>query len=221
MKDDNEDYDVWENGFSLAGVGLVVFYLSIYLNSGVYPLWLRAMVMFIIALLLIFIASRIYNRLERARRRREKENRTTRELLQEALGIMSLWYEFAENHDFVVKYENETFTIQASDAYPTIRICDSRWYSAPLDDIDNLALLHRAINECNKTLKYVRLVYSIHPEENKIYVYGLCDILWVNSIPRSYSFLCAIFDCILYSHQYLLNKMEELRSKESEIDKVA
>lgn len=138
----------------------------------------------------------------------------TRILLQQTLAKLSLNYDFDENQNFLVEYQGETFIIRADNDSKSIHIHDGWWYEAPLDDIDNLSILYKAVNEHNISSNYTRIVYTTHQETQKIYLHILCDILWKSSISDIDEYLQAIFSAVLYSHHLFYQKMEELRRKD-------
>lgn len=150
--------------------------------------------------------------------RRETGNRTggllTRALLRKTLDSMSLKYKLAEDQRFVVKYQGETFLINADDDDAFIYILDGWWYDAPLDDIDNLSVLYKAINEHNIQSRLTKIAYTNDLEENKIEIHTLCGILWIDSIPNIEAYLQTIFDNIIQSHQLFFQMMEEERRKD-------
>lgn len=139
----------------------------------------------------------------------------TRTLLQVALHRLNLQYEFDAEQNFIVRYQGETFRIIAENEDVYLQIQDLRWYDAPLDDIDNLALLHRAVNECN--IRDVnKIVYTYNKEEREIGLHVLREILWLPQIPGSDQYLQTTFDTMLRSHHFFFRMMENLRREEFE-----
>lgn len=138
---------------------------------------------------------------------------STRTLLQLALHSLNLQYEFDAEQDFIVRYQGETFRIIAEDENTYLHIQDLRWYDAPLDDIDNLSLLYKAVNECNMH-NMVRLVYTYDRAENELSLHSLYDILWMSEIPDIDALLVASFEKMLRAHHLFFHVMEELRREE-------
>ncbi|MBP5375157.1 MAG: hypothetical protein J6Y38_02350 [Bacteroidaceae bacterium] len=135
---------------------------------------------------------------------------TTRTLLQVALHKMNLQYDFDEFQNFRVKYQGDIFRIIADDNRLYLNIQYMGWYSAPLDDIDNLSLLYKAVNECNKR-DTNRMVYTHHKIENEILLHTLHDILWIPQIPDSEKYLQATLDGMLQSQHFFFRMIENLR----------
>lgn len=138
---------------------------------------------------------------------------TTRTSLMVALRNLNLQYEFDENQNIIVTYQGEHFRIMAENESLWIHIQDLWWYDASLVDIDNLALLHRAVNECN--IRDVnKLVYTYNNIEKEIGLHTLRDILWMPQIPTPEQYLQTTLDTMLRSHHYFFRMMEELRREE-------
>lgn len=138
---------------------------------------------------------------------------STRTLLQVALRKLNLQYEFDADQNFIVRYQGETFRLMAENENAFIHIQDLGWYGTSLADIDNLALLHRAVNECN--IRDVnRIVYTYDKIEKEISIHTLYDILWMPQIPDPDLYLQATFNNMLRSHHLFFRMMEELRKEE-------
>ena len=209
---------------------LAVFYplIAIY----VYLRWFDSMWVFIIlAIPLIVLAiwavltwrkAREKQKQERMRQEKEKEQldfglkpgMTTRNLLQIALRQLGIEYNFDEDNAFHVVYQGENLRIIASDDSRLIDIYDVWWYMAPLDDIDNLSLMHRAINDCNIRGK-AKLVYTYNEEEGVIGVHTQLHLLWTEGIPDLARYLKTSLDLMLFSHQCFYQVMEQLRREEN------
>ena len=138
---------------------------------------------------------------------------TTRTLLMVALRKLNLQYEFDDDQNLLIKYQGEQFRIIAENDKPWIQVQDCWWYGESLDDIDNLALLHRAVNECN-IRDANKMVYTYNKEEHEVGIHTLRDLLWLPQIPDSDQYLQAAFDTMLRSHHYFFRMMEELRKEE-------
>lgn len=138
---------------------------------------------------------------------------TTRTSLMVALRKLNLQYEFDDDQQFMVTYQGERFRLIAENEHAWIQIQDCWWYRESLDDIDNLALLHRAVNECN--IRDVnKIVYTYNKVEREIGLHVLRDILWLPQIPTPDQYLQTTFDTMLRSHQFFFRMMESLRKEE-------
>ena len=143
---------------------------------------------------------------------------TTRTSLMMALRKLNVQYEFDEDQNFLVTYQGEQFRIIAENERSWIHVQDCWWYGASLDDIDNLALLHRAVNECN--IRDVnKIVYTYNKIEREIGLHTLRDLLWMPEIPNQEQYVQATFDSMLRSHHFFFRMMEDLRKEEFEKSK--
>lgn len=203
-------------------LGILTFFLCMCVNSDMQQRWFVCAI--IVIAMIIGIALYVYENNKNKRNKENKinimetENRTeglpTRALLQRTLAKLSLQYEFAEDQRFIVKYQGETLLINAEDDDAFIQFFDPSWYDAPLNDIDNLAILYKAINEHNIQSSFTKIVYTTDQEDNKINLHTLCKTLWIDSIPNIEAYLQAILDSIMQSHLLFFKIMEEERRKD-------
>ena len=140
---------------------------------------------------------------------------TTRTSLMMALRKLNVQYEFDEDQNFLVTYQGEQFRIIAENERSWIHVQDCWWYGASLDDIDNLALLHRAVNECN-IRDANKIVYTYNKIEREIGLHTLRDLLWMSEIPNQEQYVQATFDSMLRSHHFFFRMMENMRREEFE-----
>ena len=138
---------------------------------------------------------------------------STRTLLQVALHKLNLHYEFDSDQNFVVRYQGEYFRIMADDDSKYLDIQDLFWYSAPLDDIDNLSILYKAVNECN-IYNMARMVYTYDRAKNDLNLHPLCKPLFRTQIPHPEAYLETLFENMLQIHHFFFHQMEKLRREE-------
>lgn len=138
---------------------------------------------------------------------------TTRTSLMVALRKLNAQFEFDNDQHFKVTYQGEYFRIIAENDSFWIHIQDCWWYEAPLDDIDNLALLHRAVNECN-IRDANKMVYTYNKVEKEVWLHTLRHLLWIPQIPEPAQYLQSTFNSMLRSHQLFFGVMEEIRREE-------
>jgi len=138
---------------------------------------------------------------------------TTRTSLMVALRKLNLQYEFDEKQNFMVTYQGEHFRVIAENERGWIQIQDLGWYEASLDDIDNLAMLHRAVNECN-IRDANKIVYTYNKVEKEVWLHTLRDLLWIPQIPEPAQYLQSTFNSMLRSHQLFFGVMENIRREE-------
>jgi len=112
-----------------------------------------------------------------------------------------------------VSYQGEHFTVICSDDSPYINIYDVSWYSAPLDDIDNLSHIRQAVNMCNHRNR-ATVLYTIENDENCINVHTRQCTIFGTYIPHIEEYLRACFEDSFRQHHNFYDCMEEIRRKE-------
>ena len=135
---------------------------------------------------------------------------TKRTLLTSTLRKLNIEYELDRDNDFIITYHGEKILLFVRDDDSMLHMKDFFWYSAPLDDIENLSILHKAINECN-TRCLNTLVYEYDNKENEINVHSTRDLLWIPQIPDIDKYLREALDDMLKMHNYLFRWLEEIR----------
>ncbi len=138
---------------------------------------------------------------------------TTRNLIQLALRKLGIAYDFDENNYFLFTYHGEYLKILANDDSPCIYIYDIWWYEAPLDDIDNLNMVHRAVNEYN-IIGGAKLTYTYDNERGMVGVHTILRTSIMEQIPNQDQYLRSHMDFILTAQHNFYNIMEQMRRGE-------
>ena len=112
-----------------------------------------------------------------------------------------------------VSYQGEHFTVIGSDDSPYINIYDVTWYSAPLDDIDNLSQIRQAVNMCNQRNR-ATVLYTIEKDENCINVHTRQCAIFGTYIPHLEDYLRVCLEDSFRQHHNFYECMEEIRRKE-------
>lgn len=133
--------------------------------------------------------------------------------LIDILNNLNLQYELREDGLIYVSYQGEWFRFIYKEGRYMVHIQDSQWYEAPLDDIDNLSILHRSVNECN-IVGYNRLVYTYYQEVNKVAIHTLREILVNPQISDLDHYVRITLDDMLRSHHLFYNIMEDCRREQ-------
>jgi len=93
-----------------------------------------------------------------------------------------------EEQQLVFLYQGEHILANVSNDSVFINLWDLWWYDIPLDDIDSLSVLRKAINEVNCRIQ-LTLVYSVNPESNRVGVHSKQQILFHPSIDEKEDYL--------------------------------
>lgn len=132
--------------------------------------------------------------------------------LTAALKSLSCEYEVNEKETsiFFIFQDEHFIAYNLNDDSPFITIADTWWHLAPLDDIENLALLRRAVNECNFS-SAATLLYTINTEDRAVVLHSKITIPWMPQILDNKKYLLSILKALLRCHHLFFDKMEELR----------
>lgn len=140
------------------------------------------------------------------------QKQKTVDTFADVLEKLSCKYEIDEKKESIsFIFQGEHFiAYDLNDDNLFITIADTWWYESPLDDIDNLALMRRAVNDCNFNSP-ATLLYSINNENKTVGLHTRITILWLQQIPNIKDYLLAILNQLLRCHHLFFDKMEELR----------
>ena len=114
---------------------------------------------------------------------------------------------------FLITYQGEPFTIVYSEGSPFVYFYDVAWYSAELTDIDNLALVRKAINECNQQNSST-LLYTIDKENGYMNVHTQQCTIFGSYIPDIETYLHSRFEDSFRQHHNFYRRMELIRKEQ-------
>ena len=109
---------------------------------------------------------------------------TTQQMLERVIKNVGCHINMCKENDgeFHITYQGEHFTIAYSEGNHFIVIYDIAWYSAELDDIDNLSIVRQAVNLCNQQNSST-VLYTIDKENNCINVHTRQNVVFGSYIP--------------------------------------
>ena len=111
-------------------------------------------------------------------------------------------------------YQGESILLIASNKSSWVKLYDRFWYSVPLDDIDKVAFLRKAINQVNSDYSGVKLVYSFY-ENKEMYVHTELSFTLLREMPHYKDYIIGMLRLLLASHSMLNETMEELKKEEN------
>ena len=112
-----------------------------------------------------------------------------------------------------LNYQGEHFTVGASEESPFLYIYDVAWYSASLDDIENLSLIRQAVNSCNAEYA-ATVLYTIDKDENCVNIHTRQCVLFGDYIPSVDEYLRSRLDDSFRQHHNFYQHMEKIRSEQ-------
>ena len=137
----------------------------------------------------------------------------TKATLEGIFKQMGLQYDCSQDERLVVTYQGEKFLIEVAKDGCHCRIWDFHWFTIPLDDLANFAMVRKAINECNVS-GAATFFYGTNEEEHEMYVHTKMEIPWIPLISDFRFHLQSIFNTLLAAHHQFFREMENLRQEE-------
>ena len=118
-----------------------------------------------------------------------------------------------ESNELRVTYQGEQFAIAYSEDSHYICIYDVAWYSAELDDIDNLSLVRQAVNACNMQ-NIATVLYTIDKEEKCVNVHTRQCCIFGSYIPDLEGYMRSLFENSFRQHHNFYRHIEEIRKEQ-------
>ena len=110
------------------------------------------------------------------------------------------------------QYQGELFVIDTSNESFFIDIWDPRWYIVPLDDLEQMSNVRKAINTINN-YSGTTIVYSIEEEGQKFVLHSKRQCILTKEIPHVKEYLMALLNDFFTVHNRL---REEIVSQNTE-----
>lgn len=104
------------------------------------------------------------------------------ELLKSILKRLNCTYKEGDDDDIWFTYQGEHFALRFSDDSYWVRIYDAQWFECPLDDLEEISYMQKAVNYCNAR-NCATACYVIDTEEEKFTVFSKCDFLLNSNFP--------------------------------------
>lgn len=88
------------------------------------------------------------------------------------------------------------------------------WRELPLDDLDAVATMQRAVNHVNNTVSYATAFYSIDTEEGVMEVSAKCAGILTETIPQIDDYYQALLQSLFIAARFVDSTYEEERAKQ-------
>lgn len=136
----------------------------------------------------------------------------TKDLLVEVLRQLNCNVENDEEESerMFFTYQGEHFCAVASNNSLMVTIYDFSWGAVELDDLDEVSILRKGINEVNM-YSPLNLVYTIDTEHNRMVVHTKRQILLVPQIPNLENYLVAMLGTFFEVQRNLAAELDKLR----------
>ena len=128
----------------------------------------------------------------------------TRDLCIELLKQLNCEVSVAEEDENRLCFQDqgELFVIDASNESFFIDIWDPRWYIVPLDDLEQMSNVRKAINTINN-YSGTTIVYSIEEEGQKFVLHSKRQCILTKEIPHVKEYLMALLNDFFTVHNRL------------------
>lgn len=119
----------------------------------------------------------------------------TRDLCRELLKQLNCEVSVAEEDEnrLCFQYQGELFVIDTSNESFFIDIWDPRWYIVPLDDLEQMSNVRKAINTINN-YSGTTIVYCIEEEEQKFVLHSKRQCILPKDLPNVKEHLSALLN---------------------------
>lgn len=136
-----------------------------------------------------------------------KKNFNTRALVLRTLKNIGC-QEIEEEERISFSFQNENFVIEAADDCQFINVLDPWWYASPIDDIENLSRIRKAVNQVNLLNPYP-VVYSFNEEKRIIGVHTKHNMLFNAQIEGLEDYLIATLNNFFSIQRDFLTEIEK------------
>ena len=143
----------------------------------------------------------------------EKFYNPVEERILHALQKMQCNIQKSEEGTILFEYQGEWFVIYTSKDNLWIIMRDANWYVVPLNDIDELAIVRRTVNDVNWNTTCT-FVYRIDEEDQKLYLDMLYRCIIFPEIPDIEALLKSLFAIFFTEKRFFMTQLEEERNKE-------
>ena len=135
---------------------------------------------------------------------KQEEPPHTRDLCIELLKQLNCEAAVAEEDEnrLCFNYQGELFVIDTSNESFFIDIWDPRWYIVPLDDLEQMSNVRKAINTINN-YSGTTIVYSIEEEGQKFVLHSKRQCILTKEIPHVKEYLRALLNDFFTVHNRL------------------
>lgn len=138
----------------------------------------------------------------------------TTELVKAILKDSNCTYDESEDKmDLIFSYQGETFLARIPEAdNPRIRLFDVNWYNCPLDNLEEMSCMQKAINAANIG-QMSTAVYIIDKEQKCMTVYSKADFFIWNNIPQPDNYFRMWLNSMFYLKQDIVVEFEKEKQK--------
>lgn len=139
--------------------------------------------------------------------------------VRELLKKLNCIYEEDEDVDdkkaFVARftYQGEHFWLSSHKDRIWVRIVDCTWYSCPLENLEEMACMQKAINIANAATMLCAALYEIDNEERIMNVLSKCEFALPPQFQSDVDYFTAYLDSFFYLQRNVMTAFEKEKNK--------
>ena len=108
------------------------------------------------------------------------------------------------------EYQGHSFLLDSADDCLFINVWDPCWYDIPLDDIDQLSLMRRVINQANQN-ESCSLFYTGDTEDGVARIHSKKNVVFVSSLFGLDKYLQSVFVDFFHVERRFITELEKAR----------
>lgn len=110
----------------------------------------------------------------------------------------------------IFAYQGEHFVMYTAEDSLWVHLVDLPWLNVPLDDIDEVALVRKVVNEMNRLIS-LKLVYKIDKEDNKLNIETVHDFVAFPEIHDLDAYFTAILNSFFKTQREFMKQLDKER----------
>lgn len=142
----------------------------------------------------------------------EYDGMDTPTLMRTLLKMLNCKCQENDDGTLYFSYQGESFWLSTGKDTAWVRIIDLQWYDCPLDNLEEVSCMQKAINTAN-VHQISTAVYSIDKENNKLSVYSKLDFALPNDFPEPEAYLSALLAQFFHLKQAVALEFEKEKQK--------
>lgn len=137
-------------------------------------------------------------------------------MVKSLLTSLNCQYQEDEEGRIYFTYQAENFCICTNADSAWIHINDTSWFRIPLENLDEINCMKKAVNQANEN-SMGKVIYYANDDEKVFEVYSVFDTILWNQIPGPQLFLTVCFSILFNLKQRTISVFEEEKQKIKEI----
>lgn len=109
-------------------------------------------------------------------------------------------------------YQGEEFTLISNDHSVWVKLIDNPWYSCPMDNLDEMSAMQRAIDSAN-IIEGATAVYQYNERDKLMFVYSQKLFALHSQMPQAAKYLCAHLDLMFQLKHCVIDEFGKEKRK--------